>query len=87
MQGIESKLDKAYHGKTAQELADAPVDAIKGVSPGDAELLAKAFNIKTVTRPGYEQVLPDRAGDRAPRGLSPRSSRRGHAPPAARREG
>ena len=28
MQGIEKKLDKAYHGKSAQELADAPVDAL-----------------------------------------------------------
>jgi hypothetical protein len=48
MQGIESKLDKAYHGKSAQELADSPVDALNGVSPGDGELLAKAFGIKTV---------------------------------------
>jgi hypothetical protein len=48
MQGIESKLDKAYHGKSAQELASAPVAALKGVSDGDAELLLKAFNIKTV---------------------------------------
>jgi hypothetical protein len=48
MQGIESKLDKAFHGKSAQELADAPVSAIKGVSEGDAELLLKAFNIKTI---------------------------------------
>jgi hypothetical protein len=48
MQGIEAKLDKAFHGKSAQELADAPVSAIKGVSEGDAELLLKAFNIKTI---------------------------------------
>jgi hypothetical protein len=48
MQGIESKLDKAFHGKSAQELADAPVSAIRGVSEGDAELLQKAFNIKTI---------------------------------------
>jgi hypothetical protein len=48
MLGIEAKLDKAYHGKSAQELADAPVDALYGVSPGDADLLKQAFNIKTV---------------------------------------
>ena len=48
MQGVEPKLDKAWHGKTAQELAAAPVSALKGVSEGDAELLQKAFNIKTV---------------------------------------
>src|SRR6185437_11467462 len=43
MQGVEAKLDKAWHGKTAQELADAPVSALKGVSEGDADYLAKAF--------------------------------------------
>ena len=48
MLGLEKKLDKAYEGKSAQELADAPVSALSGVSDGDAELLLKAFNIKTV---------------------------------------
>jgi hypothetical protein len=48
MQGVEAKLDKAWHGKTAQELADAPVSALKGVSDADADYLAKAFGIKTV---------------------------------------
>jgi len=48
MQGAEPKLIKAWHGKSAQELAAAPVTAIHGVSEGDAELLAKAFGIKTV---------------------------------------
>ena len=48
MLGLENKLKKAYEGKSAQEIADAPVTAIQGVSEGDAELLLKAFNIKTV---------------------------------------
>jgi hypothetical protein len=48
VQGVESKLDKAWHGKSAQELASAPVSALKGVSEGDAELLKQAFNITTV---------------------------------------
>ena len=48
MQGVEAKLDKAWHGKSAQELADAPVSALKGVSDADADYLAKAFGIKTV---------------------------------------
>ena len=48
MLGLEAKLMKAYEGKSAQEIADAPVTAIAGVSDGDAELLLKAFNIKTV---------------------------------------
>jgi hypothetical protein len=41
-------LDKAYEEKGLAELVDAPVDALAGVSAGDAKLLAEAFNIKTV---------------------------------------
>ena len=48
MLGLEKKLDKAWEGKSAQEIADAPVSALSGVSDGDAELLRQAFNIKTV---------------------------------------
>ncbi len=42
------KFDIAHVEKSITELADAPVDAIKGVSEGDAEHLKAAFNIKTV---------------------------------------
>jgi hypothetical protein len=59
MQGIEKKLDMAYHGKSAQELADSPVDALNGVSAGDAELLAKAFGIKTVRDLGTNKFFLD----------------------------
>jgi hypothetical protein len=45
---LDKILDKAYEEKGLAELIDAPVDALAGVSAGDAELLAKAFNIKTV---------------------------------------
>ncbi|HEX6682363.1 MAG TPA: hypothetical protein VF062_06185 [Candidatus Limnocylindrales bacterium] len=48
MLGLENKLSKAYEGKSAKDLADAPVTAIQGVSEGDAEHLLKAFGIKTV---------------------------------------
>jgi len=41
-------LDKAYEEKSIHELVDAPVDALAGVSAGDAKLLEEAFNIKTV---------------------------------------
>ena len=41
-------LDKAYEEKSIPELVDAPVDALAGVSAGDAKLLEEAFNIKTV---------------------------------------
>lgn len=45
---INKAVDKAYESKSLKEIADAPVDALQGVSAGDAELLLKAFNIKTV---------------------------------------
>lgn len=48
MANVEKFLDKAYEGKDFSELADAPVQAIQGVSEGDAEKLKEAFNIVTV---------------------------------------
>jgi hypothetical protein len=45
---LATVLDKAHHDKPLHDILDAPVDAIKGVSEGDAKLLAQAFNIKTV---------------------------------------
>ena len=40
-------LDKEYEANIVS-LADEPVDAIQGISGGDAELLKAAFNIKTI---------------------------------------
>jgi hypothetical protein len=48
MADVSKHLDKAYEGKEFGELADAPVDALEGVSEGDAEHLQAAFNIKTI---------------------------------------
>ena len=45
---LDKILDKAYEQKSLSELVDAPVDALSGVSEGDAKLLQEAFNIKTV---------------------------------------
>jgi len=45
---INKAVDKAFESKSLKEIADAPVDALEGVSSGDAELLAKAFGIKTI---------------------------------------
>lgn len=45
---LDKLLDKSYEGKQLAELVDAPVAALAGVSDGDADLLAQAFNIKTV---------------------------------------
>ena len=46
--GLDKALDKAYEAKGLDELLDAPVAALAGVSDGDAEHLAAAFGIKTV---------------------------------------
>lgn len=48
MASVSDKFDKAYADKDLEELAAAPVDALKGVSEGDAQLLKQAFNITTV---------------------------------------
>lgn len=48
MGDIAAKVDKAYEDKSVAELADAPVEALQGVSEGDAQKLKEAFNIKTV---------------------------------------
>lgn len=45
---LDAVLDKAYETSTPAELVNAPVAALAGVSDGDAELLRKAFNIKTI---------------------------------------
>ena len=48
MADISRYLDKAYEGNEFAELADLPVDALEGVSEGDAEHLQAAFNIRTI---------------------------------------
>ncbi len=45
---LDKALDKAYEGKSLDEILDAPVSALAGVSDGDAEKLEAAFGIKTV---------------------------------------
>ena len=46
---IDKFVDKKYEKMTFKEIANAPVDAISGVSEGDAKLLKEAFNVKTVS--------------------------------------
>ena len=48
MADIARHVDKAHEEKDFEELAESPVDALQGVSEGDAEHLRAAFNIKTV---------------------------------------
>jgi hypothetical protein len=45
---LNKALDKAYESKGLDEILDAPVAALAGVSDGDAQHLAAAFGIKTV---------------------------------------
>ena len=44
----DSKLIKAFEGKPAAELADAPIYALQGVSEGDARKMKEAFGIDTI---------------------------------------
>jgi len=46
---IDNCVIKKYEQKTLKEIAHAPVDALQGVSEGDARLLKEAFNVKTVS--------------------------------------
>ena len=48
MADVSRFFDKDYEQKAFNEMADAPVDAIQGLSQGDAEKLQQAFNVKTV---------------------------------------
>ncbi|HEU5328112.1 MAG: hypothetical protein ACTHMJ_23010 [Thermomicrobiales bacterium] len=48
MADISKHVDKAYESKEFVELAEAPVDALEGLSAADAEALKKAFNVKTI---------------------------------------
>jgi hypothetical protein len=45
---FDDLVDKAFRGKTAEELLQAPPDALLGVSAGDAQHLEDAFGIDTL---------------------------------------
>jgi hypothetical protein len=48
MADITKYLDKAHEQKEFSELAELPIDALQGVSKGDAEAIQKAFGVKTI---------------------------------------
>ncbi len=54
---LDKALDKAYENATLQEILAAPVDALAGVSAGDAEALKSAFGIKTVGDLGKNRYI------------------------------
>jgi hypothetical protein len=45
---INKAIMKEYETKSFKELVNAPVNAIAGISDGDAEHLKAAFNVKTI---------------------------------------
>ena len=45
---LDELVDKAYAGKTAAELAAAPLNALKGVSPAKAAALKQALGVSTI---------------------------------------
>ena len=49
MADITGFFDKAYEQMNFSELAEAPVEALSGLSQGDAEALKKALNIRTIS--------------------------------------
>ncbi len=57
MGDIATKVDKAYEGMSITELAKAPVEALQGVSEGDAKLLKEAFNISTISDLGTNKYF------------------------------
>jgi hypothetical protein len=54
---LAKSLDKAYEDKSLKEILDASPAALAGVSDGDAELLQKAFNVKTVRQLGANKYF------------------------------
>ncbi|MFI9811377.1 hypothetical protein [Saccharothrix variisporea] len=54
---LDKQLDKAYENLDLSAILDAPVDALAGVSAGDAEKLAAAFNIKTIRQLGTNKYF------------------------------
>lgn len=54
---LAKSLDKAYEDKPLEDILDASPSALAGVTDKDAELLAGAFNIKTVRQLGENKFF------------------------------
>ena len=62
MADVSKFLDKAYEGKEFSELANAPVEALQGLSKADAEALQEALGLRTIRRfAGHTSVRAARA--------------------------
>lgn len=45
---LKDMVDKAFEGKTAKELLDAPISALEGISDAGAKELEKVLKVKTI---------------------------------------
>ena len=54
---LDSLLDKQYQSSSLQDILDAPVDALFGVSAADSAALKTAFNISTVGELGKNKYF------------------------------
>ena len=54
---LDKALDKSYENSDLNDLLNAPVDALAGVSSGDAQALQSAFGVKTVGDLGKNKFI------------------------------
>jgi hypothetical protein len=54
---LDKLLDKDYENTDLKNLLNAPVEAIAGISEGDAEALKKALKIKTIGDLGHNRYI------------------------------
>lgn len=54
---LDKALDKSYEDSDIKDVLNAPVDALAGVSSGDAHALQSAFGIKTVADLGKNKFV------------------------------
>ncbi|GGN98511.1 hypothetical protein GCM10010112_91510 [Actinoplanes lobatus] len=54
---LEKIVDKAYQDKSLQEILDAPVEALAGVSENGAKLIREALGIKTIGELGRNKYF------------------------------
>lgn len=54
---LEKVLDKAYQDKTLEEILDAPVEALAGVSANGGKLIRDALGIKTIGELGRNKYF------------------------------
>ncbi len=57
MANLANLLDKKYEAMDFAELADAPVEALSGVSANDAAALKQAFNVATIGDLGRNKYI------------------------------